>query len=309
MSYPAGAIWPYRFVTSIWKRLLDDFNTLTIETNTPVHAITTSSSTPAFPYLVETSRGVIRARHIVHATNAFAGHLVPGLRSRITGATAHMSAQKPGDSFPPSRGDRSWSIIYEGGFDYVTQRPSPGGDLMLGGGFTRSRKNGADQIGYYDDGAPVDALTATHVMGIFPAIFMPNWGAGAEVRKIWTGIIGFTGDLVPLVGRLNQSVTGRSVPRGGDTHGEDAGNARDVSALQKRDPGEWLAAGFSGEGMVWAWLCGTALGIMLAGSEEEDIPQTPGQPGGKLADWFPPELLISKERLESAHVSNLADQM
>lgn len=217
-----------------------------------------------------------------------------------------MSAQKPGESFPPTQGERSWSIIYEGGFDYVTQRPSLGGDLMLGGGFMRSRKNGTDQIGYYDDGRPLDALTATHVLGVFPAIFTPRWGAGAELRKMWTGIIGFTGDLVPLVGRLEDAVTGRRVPRGEEGGTKDG---EGVAALQARDAGEWLAAGFSGEGMVWAWLCGTALGIMLAGSEEEDIPKTPGQPGGKLAEWFPKEVLVSSERLESAHVSNLADQI
>lgn len=314
ISYPAGAIWPYRFVTSIWKLLLEEFpNQLTIETNTPVHAISASASSsfPLFPYVVETSRGVIRARHIVHATNAFASQLVPGLRSKITGAVAHMSAQKPGDFFPATTGDRSWSVIYEGGFDYVTQRHSSGGDLMLGGGFTRSRKNGLDHIGYYDDGRPVDALTATHVMGVFPAIFMPNWGSGSEVKKIWTGIIGFTGDLIPLVGRLENKLTGRNLPdRDVRKQGEeDKGKGGNPSAFQRQEPGEWLAAGFSGEGMVWAWLCGTALGIMMAGSQGDDVPQTPGRPGGKLDSWFPWELLVSMERLESSQVSNLANQI
>jgi glycine/D-amino acid oxidase-like deaminating enzyme len=40
--------------------------------------------------------------------------------------------------------------------------------------------------------------------------------------------------------------------------------------------GEWIAAGFSGEGMTWAWLCGAAVGIMIAGSEEEELPAEPG---------------------------------
>lgn len=323
ISQPAGAIWPYRFVTSIWKRLLDDFpDSLTIETNTPVKAITTSNR-PAFPYAVETSsRGLIHARHVVHATNAHAGHLVPGLRSKITGAKAHMSAQKPGDLFPATAtsagGDRSWGVIYGGAFDYVTQRPSSSdaaaGDLMLGGGFTRSLKQGIDQIGYYDDGEHPDALTTTHIMGVFPAIFRPNWGPGGDVKQLWTGIIGMTGDLVPLVGRLDTSLAGRKMKPSTDqaVSSNKDGDANTVHQALSA-PGEWIAAGFSGEGMVWAWLCGTALGIMIAGGsgreEEEDVPASPGRPGGKLADWFPTELLISKERLKSAHVSNLAEQL
>lgn len=345
VSYPAGAIWPYRLVTSIWKRLLDDFpDSLTIETNTPVKSITTSakgksSSRPNFPYAIETARGVIHARHVVHATNAWASHLVPGLRSRITGARAHMSAQMPGDAFPSRpKGDRSWSVFYSGGgFDYVTQRPaaspspssshpshssgkdkkpaSAAGDLMLGGGFMRSPGQGMDQVGIYNDGDQPDALTTTHLFGILPAIFAPNWGRGAELKQLWTGIIGMTGDLVPFVGRLDEKMTGRKVVR--RRRGSRASRSSDSGRVEAlRDPGEWIAAGYSGEGMVWAWLSGTALGVMMADTdgerrdneEEDEVEDIPGQPRGLLKDWFPEELGVSRARLRTAHVSNLAEQ-
>lgn len=303
ISYKAGAIWPYRFVASIWKDLLHDFpKSLTIETNTPVESISVSQNgQPGYPYAVQTTRGVIHVRHVVHATNGFASHLVPGLRKKIVGAKAHMSAQKPGDKMPCSNGNRSWGVIYGGNFDYVTQRPStpgePAGDVMLGGGFMRSLKQGVDQLGLYDDSGRLDPLTVTHIAGIFPAIFHPNWGPGSELKQTWSGILGLTGDLIPLVGRLDKQLTGRDV----GNHG----SGTDGSARGQ----EWVAAGFSGEGMIWAWLCGVALGTMLAGSEEEDVPQSPGRPGGKLKEWFPNEIYVSPERLQSADVSHLADQM
>ncbi|KAM0328053.1 hypothetical protein ACHAQA_005455 [Verticillium albo-atrum] len=299
LSYRAGAIWAYRFVVSIWKRLLDDFpESISIETTTPVESISSGTEGPPdFPYAIHTPRGVVHVRHVVHATNAWASHLVPGLRSKITGVRAHMSAQRPGDDFPNCAGDRSWGVVYGDAFDYVTQRPSspgaPQGDLMLGGGFVRSLKQGVDQVGLYDDGARVDALTVSHLSGIFPAIFSPNWGKGAAVEEVWSGILGMTGDLLPFVGRLDKSLTGRKI----------------VSKKEKELPeaGEWVSAGFAGEGMIWAWLSGTALGIMMAGSEEEDLPEVPGRPGGKLAEWFPKELLVSSARIRSADVSHLAD--
>lgn len=168
---------------------------------------------------------------------------------------------------------------------------------MIGGGFTRSLKQGVDQVGVYDDGSRLDPLTASHIMGIFPAIFSPNWGTRSEVKQAWSGILGMTGDLLPLVGRLDEAWTQRKPA------------TKNPGLPKHKVPGEWIAAGFCGEGMVWAWLCGVALGVMVAGSAEENLPEMPGRPGGKLRDWFPEELIISHQRMRNADVSNLANHM
>ena len=212
-----------------------------------------------------------------------------------------MSAQKPGLDFPDSAGRRSWSIVCGGAFDYVTQRPStPGGgrgDLMVGGGFMRSLKQGIDQVGAYDDSATLDGLTVAHIAGIFPSIFHPNWGQGASIEEVWSGIIALTGDNLPFVGRLGKTFTGRNVQN------------LQRNSKGTEDSGEWIAAGWSGEGMVWAWLAGSALGIMIAGREEEELPEVAGRPGGALASWLPEELLVTSKRLRSADISRLASQM
>lgn len=209
-----------------------------------------------------------------------------------------MSAQQPGQRFPYADVMHSWSIVYGEGFDYATQRPSATsgskGDLLIGGGFLRSLKQGIDQVGLYDDGSSLDPLTIAHVAGVFPTTFHPKWGAGAELKQTWTGIIGLTGDSIPQVGCLDTKLTGRDTKERRRMSGDDD------------QCGEWIVAGFSGEGMVWAWLSGAALGIMIAGSEDEVLPKVPGRPGGKLTDWFPKELLVSHERIRSADISNLA---
>ncbi|KAL8397349.1 hypothetical protein RB594_004170 [Gaeumannomyces avenae] len=334
ISYKAGALWPYRLVSSVWKGLLEEFpDALSIETNTPATSIdvlggmSTSKSPPEsrqpdadFPYLITTPRGAVRARHVVHATNAHAGNLVPGLRGKTTGVLAHMSAQRPGADFP-RRGDGagalSWGLVYGGSaFDYVTQRPGGGGgggDLMVGGGFSRSAKQGGDMVGVYDD-SRLDALTAAHLEGIMPAVFRPRWGAdeaagGPRVKSLWSGVLGFTADLLPLAGRLDERTTGRKVPptrkrRGGKAF--KGGSAADEQATPP-EPGEWIAAGYCGEGMVWAWLSGTAVGIMLSGCENVHLPEAPGRPEGRLADWFPPELRPTRERIAKMDIMDLAD--
>ena len=310
ITYKAGAIWAYRFVTTMWHQLLAEFpDVLSIETHTPVEAILADDprAPKGYPYAIQTPRGTIFARNVVHATNGHASHLVPGLRRKITPAQAHMSAQKPGRRFPQDHGaHRSWGVVYANGFDYVTQRqPEPDaggaghsqGDLLLGGGFVRSSKQGIDMIGQSDDGTSLDGLMLAHLGGIFPAVFSPNWGGGAELRQAWSGTLGFTGDLIPFVGKLGKSLTGRTPP--------DAV----VAGPGGKESGEWIAAGFSGEGMVWAWLTGTALGVIMSGREEDDMAGGPGWPAGRLQDWFPREIHVSEQRLKSADLINLANQM
>lgn len=76
-------------------------------------------------------------------------------------------------------------------------------------------------------------------------------GAKPKLKAIWSGVMGMTADGLPLVGRLPESVTGR-------TSGE-----------------EWIAGGFNGEGMDKCWLSGESLAAMIAGR-----PVSTGMPEG-----------------------------
>ncbi|KAM0263788.1 hypothetical protein ACHAQJ_001106 [Trichoderma viride] len=304
VSYKAGALWPYRLITSTWNDLIKRYPNLTISTHTPVSAITPNSdviSTDSTPYIVHTCRGPIRARHILHATNAYTGHLIPALRGYLTGVIGHMTALRPGSAFEPvCHGGRSWSVIYGSGYDYVTQRPDnddgSAGELMLGGGLFRSKDDGLDQMGIWDDGK-VDAFPLMHLRGSVATIFEPKWGAGGELKGAWTGIMGFTGDMLPFVGRLPPEM-------------DSAGGSRRSQSGLGIGSGQWLAAGFNGEGMVWAWLSGVAVAIMMLGMEEVDLEEAVGRPGGKLDEWYPrEEVWVDKARLRRADLTNMASEI
>ena len=81
-----------------------------------------------------------------------------------------------------------------------------------------------------------------------------------------TGNMGVSTDGLPWVGNLSGRADGRGA--------------------------EWVAAGFSGEGMVQAWLCGKALVSMLAEHNEGAGEQ---QPSG--AAWFPKQMMVTEERI------------
>lgn len=274
---PAGALWPYKFVTGVLAHLLSAYpGQFRVEDHTAVISIQEDSS-PAHKYRVETSRGNISARHVIHCTNAHVTHLVPGLRGRIFPLRGQMSAQTPGKSFPCQAAEHSWLFSYDRGFDYLTQLPS--GQMMFGGGFARSEGGGIADLGIATDDE-MSLYCDIHLSGALPAVFgRQNWGEvqGDPVQAMWTGNMAFSTDGFPWVGQLPSSVTNRPGPT-------------------KSEPGsEWVSAAFGGEGMVQAWLCGKALATMLltrdnelSSNADEDI------------SWLPDQVLVTEERISKA---------
>lgn len=240
-----------------------------IEEQTSVEAIEKAS---AF-YEVKTNRGTVKARHVIHCTNAHVSHLVPGLRGRIFPVRGQMSAQTPGESFPSQGAAHSWIFNYDRGFDYLTQLPS--GQMMLGGGFAQGEHGGLEELGIPTD-SEMSMYIDIHLSGALPAIFgRKDWGgtSGDPVQAMWTGNMAFSSDGFPWVGRLPESATGRTEADKG---------------------GEWICAAFGGEGMVQAWFCGRALAAMLLAGDK-----LLGQGADADVEWFPKQLLSSKERFDN----------
>ncbi|KAL4894641.1 FAD dependent oxidoreductase-domain-containing protein [Aspergillus ambiguus] len=293
ITYKAGALSAYRLVTALYASLLSTYNaTFSVETNTPATDIHVNADNPDRPFTVLTPRGEISAAHVIHATDAFAANLVPGLTDKIFPVRGHMTAQEPGTLFPKLGGARSWSFIHRRGFDYISQRPT--GELMAGGGVVQSPEKGLDEFGIWRDDRSSYAIRA-YLEGLLPAVFgAASWGddRGARVKLAWTGCMGFTPDLLPYVGVLDQRITQRKTP---------STQSKDGKPLA-----EWISAGFQGGGMVLAWLSGVAVGLMLVGEEDEVFGPAPGIPGGRIAEWLPEELICSKQRVDRLNASNLA---
>lgn len=149
LSYNSATFWPFGFVNSVWHHLLrSNKQFLHIMTHTSVVAIDSFKGDP-YGYVVRTTRGNFRCNHIVHATNAFAPDLVPGLRSKMTGILGTMTALSPGHRFSLFNMGRrnAWSVVHGKTSDNAMQRPSGQGDIIISGGFSRAAGHGASMIG------------------------------------------------------------------------------------------------------------------------------------------------------------------
>lgn len=214
---------------------------------TPVQSIEFASDDK---YRITTPRGVVYAKTVIHATNSHAGHLLPGLRGALFPVRGQMSTQVPSKSFGNKYdGKKSWSIHYNAGFDYTTQS-GESGEIFHGGGLAQSIQRGLGELGNTrDDLNSVQAVA--HLGGALNATFgiEDEQKMSAGMKATWTGVMGFTSDGLPLVGRLPRNATLRE---GG---------------------GEWVAAGFNGYGMANAWLCGKHVADSVLGKVDfEPVP-------------------------------------
>ncbi|THH06507.1 hypothetical protein EW146_g9590 [Bondarzewia mesenterica] len=303
---PAGAVHPYRFVTAVLSNLLKRHPTnFHLSTQTPCTRID-APVIPEIHYTVHTPRGPIRARHVVHATNGWTPHLLAPLRMKVLPIRGLMSAQRPGQSLSASsthHGARS-HIFYDGpmGYDYLTQLPNGEHELMFGGGAAQGGKLIMADVGNADDSG-YNMGIASHVAGALPEYFgADHWGAegtpaeedgvrwnSGRVKALWTGVLGISVDGLPWVGCVPDKVSGRTAPVSRD---EGPSNVL---------PGEWIAAGYSGEGMVNAWMCGRALGCMLLGPEAEAA--------AHLGEWFPDAMRVTEKRWRKASLEDFARKL
>ncbi|KAM0084272.1 hypothetical protein ACKRZS_003489 [Fusarium odoratissimum] len=259
-----AALWPYRLLTAVLASIREELSgRFTIETMTPVLSVQFQDDAMEYPYLVRTSRGSIRAKNIIHCTNGYSSNLIPGLVGNLYPLRGTMSTQNLGPAFPRAGHEMSWSQVSLGTYDaktghihlglYYAQQNAKTGVMFLGGESQSLRG-----LLTSDDSNVADDARQT-LTSAAPKIWKD--AAPAKASNVWSGIMGFTADGMPIVGKLPHNLTGRS------------------------GSGEWIAAGFNGHGMDKCWLTGEAIARMVLG--ETDVP------------GFPKAYLLSDDRMKS----------
>lgn len=204
------------------------------------------------------------AKEVIHCTNGYSGNLLPNLVGKLYPLKGTMSTQRMGPSFP-SRGDKvSWAHVSKGSYDaetghihlglYYAQQNAKT-DVMFLGGESQKLSN---LLSSDDSTVAVEARES--LCSVAPRIWKE---ASPQPLQVWSGIMGFTTDGMPLVGKLPQSLSGRM----GDA--------------------EWLAAGFNGHGMDKCWLSGEAIAKMVVGEEVPGFPRAYLLSDWRIESWTP----------------------
>lgn len=258
ISLPSASIWPYKWITGVLGRLIDT-RRLNVQTNTTVTEIVDEDDSEFA--VVCTTRGNINARNVIHAQNAWIGHLLPELRpfvspSRVNvvhfGAVAVSSddaARGTVASKSPFKLDSKYSLWLRYGekdYDYLIQRTD--GGLVVGRACT-GRKATADD-------STTDLQPIQHLRGFAEeTLSSAPPGSSAHIDRAWSGIVAFTQDGVPFAGRI---------PFAGRKH-------------------QWVCGAYHATGMIKAFRTSQNVAAMVLGEEVDD--------------GFPRSMMVTDERV------------
>ncbi|EPE29026.1 FAD/NAD(P)-binding protein [Glarea lozoyensis ATCC 20868] len=235
VSYEAGSIHAYRFVTGVLNLCVQEG--LELRTNTPA---TKTIRTSDGKWSVETPQQTFIANRVVLATNGYTAALCPEMQGVIVPLRGQVTAHRSGTNMPKTGLVNTFSFVYKNGFDYMIPRPAGTefeGDIIIGGGLFRTPDNGLEEHGNTDD-TSLNSAISSYLHESTPTYFGNSWGEDqpeGRIRQEWTGIMGYTLDGFPHVGHIRDNL--------------------------------WIGAGFQGHGMVLCWLSGKALVEKLDGIE------------------------------------------
>ncbi|KAI0436993.1 FAD dependent oxidoreductase superfamily protein [Xylaria telfairii] len=240
VSSPACSLWPYKFVTQLLARTMERNPTLNLQTETPVLGVEyiEKGEDGLSETLVHTSRGMVRAKKVVFATNGYTAGLLPRYEGVITpykGTAAHLiPSLAKGPIFP----HLSHTYNLEFGLNDVETvdylNPRPDGGIVVGGGKWLYEKERHLWHNTVDDSTTFDAITDTKYFEGYMQRNFRGWeDSGTEVDKLWTGIMASTPD---------------QFPHGGEVPGR---------------KNQWIIAGFNGAGMTMSFLLGKGVAQMV----------------------------------------------
>ncbi|OAQ91324.1 FAD dependent oxidoreductase [Purpureocillium lilacinum] len=238
---PAVSLWPYKLVTSLLALVVDKGAKL--YTNTAVHAIDRGSDT----IKLSTSRGVMRAKKVVYATNGYTAGLLPQYRNIIVPFLGQNSRLVPNEQTLRQSPNLAATLNLHHMADSVDYlNPRPDGSITHGGGTRNFRRDANDRNERWFNNVDDSKLISDEVAADFERIDrqrLYGWeDSEAKVDSIWTGVMGLTPDGLPHVGQV---------------------------------PGtrnEWLLAGFNGGGMVFIFTMTQGLADMVL--EGKELEQT-----------------------------------
>ncbi len=271
----AASLWPYRLVCAVLSRLVDDVPSFNLQTMTPVTDLRPAAGGG---WALTTPRGRITARRVLLAANGYTSRLLAPFADLIVPVRGQVGALLP-PSHPPPVLEHSYVFVGSeprpGGRDeYLVQRPpsgEAGAELILGGGRTLAQDRGVGQS--RDD--VVEPAVAAYLRSTLGASMRldPQPGGDGEEKKAapelrasyeWTGVMGYSRDGHPWVGRVPLSAGG------GD--------------------GLFVCAGYTGHGMATAPLCARAVAEMMVDDDDE----------GEAVLDLPRAYVVSDERIQRA---------
>ncbi|KAI0871422.1 FAD dependent oxidoreductase [Hypoxylon argillaceum] len=296
----AAKLWPYKLVAWVLETLLAEHGAaaaaaFNLQTNTPVTRLERRGGGEE-GWVAHTPRGEVAAREVLVAANAYTSYLLPGLADVVVPVRGQVCALEPPagavrqlpHSYVWTKDASDQYLVHRGLDDSQVEETEAAAAAAAGTGGDRSLILGGERFatpggeeGVSRDDAVDPLVGAALRRALAGAVELrpggePDEGGDAlSAAYEWTGIMGFSRDGSPWVGRVPGSFLGE------EAHAGAAGAA--AAAAE----GLWMSAAFTGHGMPVAPRCGIAVAEMILGKEGVALP----------AGWAPTEERVAGARL------------
>lgn len=190
LNVPAAQLWPYKFVSGLLSSIIDRVN---FQTETQVESVSDSTDAEGYYTLSTATRGTVRAKKVIFATNAYTPALLPELYEHkivpVRGTASYVVRKDDSDTKFRDLQHRvnTYNLAYGGGMqDYLVHRPD--GGVIFGGGY--GVFGGREELfrGTVDDS---EVAMETEMREYFEKRMTKTWRdwaiSGAKVDRIWTG--------------------------------------------------------------------------------------------------------------------------
>ncbi|KXS22484.1 FAD dependent oxidoreductase [Gonapodya prolifera JEL478] len=187
---PSYAVWTAKFCHAL-LRFASDLSRVNVQTHTLVHIVRRvagagSSSDAEFEFVAHTSKGDVRCKRVIYATNGYSRALLPELL--VTPVRGVCGSLIP-ETAPPFRA----SVSANHGYAYMSSRPD--GRVVLGGFRDLQENNGQ---GWNAEDSDVDPRVASGIEGFLEK----NFGTKTRVEGVWSGTQGWTASGEPVTGQV-----------------------------------------------------------------------------------------------------------
>lgn len=226
-SFTAGTLWPYKFIIHLVQKLTGN-NAVNFQSHTPVKSILAHADEG---FLVETDRGTIHASKIVYANNAYVSGLLPEYKKNIIpckGICCRITL--PDGNLSPLLNNSYIHRTEDNTLSYLIPRAD--GSIVVGGASAKFQPFKDQWYNNVDDGTLIESVKDyyNHYM---QRTFNGWENTGAQIDKIWSGIMGYSYDSNPHIG------------------------------LVPAKENQFIIAGFNGHGMPVIWLAAKELAKMV----------------------------------------------
>lgn len=208
---------------------LTDNNAVNFQSHTPVKSIVTRANGELS---VETERGSIHAKKVIYANNAYVSGLLPEYKRNIIpckGICCRIAL--PAGKVAPLLNNSYIHRTKDDTLSYLIPRAD--GSIVVGGASAKFHPFRDQWYNNVDDGTLIDAVK-NYYDGYMQRTFHGWETSGAKIDKTWSGVMGYSYDSNPHIGRIPAKEN------------------------------QFIIAGFNGHGMPVIWLSAKELAKMVA---------------------------------------------